>query len=66
MTRYKTLGHPCEIILKRSLIQQRAWLKSLHTAHDAWRKTGNLRENNPIDRGPQQTLMTDHFMIDRA
>jgi hypothetical protein len=68
LTRHDTkrLDTPCEIILKRSLIQQRAWLKSFHTARDAWQKTDNLRETNPIDRGPQQTLITDHFRIDRA
>jgi hypothetical protein len=68
LTRHDTklLDTPCEIILKRSLIQQRAWLKSFHTARDAWRKIDDLRETNPIDRGPQQTLITDHFRIDRA
>jgi hypothetical protein len=68
LTRHDTklLDTPCEIILTRSLIQQRAWLKSFHTARDAWRKIDDLRETNPIDRGPQQTLITDHFRIDRA
>jgi hypothetical protein len=38
-----------------------AWLKSFHTARDAWQKV------DPIgDRGPQQTLITDHFRMDRA
>jgi hypothetical protein len=68
LTRHDTklLDTPREIILKRSLIQQRAWLKSFHTARDAWQKIDDLRETNPIDRGPQQTLITDHFPIDRA
>jgi hypothetical protein len=68
LTRHDTklLDTPCEIILKRSLIQQRAWLKSFHTARDAWRKIDDLRENNPVDHGPPQTLMTDHFTGDRA
>jgi hypothetical protein len=64
--RFIDLCLDAEIILKRSLIQQRAWLKSFHTARDAWRKIDDLREINPIDRGTQQTLITDHFRIDRA
>jgi hypothetical protein len=68
LTRHDTklLDTPCEIILTRSLIQQRAWLKSFHTARDTWRKIDDLPETNPIDPGPQQTLITDHFQIDRA
>jgi hypothetical protein len=30
------------------------------------KKNDDLRETTPIDRGPQQTLITDHFRIDRA
>jgi hypothetical protein len=62
----KLLDTPCEITLNRSPIQQRAWLESFTTAHDAWRKIDDLRENNPINRGHQQIPITDHFWIDRA
>jgi hypothetical protein len=38
----KLLDTPCEIILNRSPIQQRAWLRICMTARDAWRKIDDL------------------------